>query len=105
MRRVLRGDEVSVLTKLIEIQTANVCTYRNLLSWQQFSESLALNGDFLFIHLHRREHRVRVVRQMPAREIHILTREVGGADALVAGGEFGLLGEALQFFDEDGAAR
>ncbi len=54
---------------------------------------------------HRREHGVRVIGEVAAGDVEVLPREVRGADAVVAGGEFGFLGEFFEFLDEDGAVR
>ena len=54
---------------------------------------------------HRRKHRLRVVRQVPAGEIHLLPRDVRRLHAHVAGGELGFLRELFQFLDERRAFR
>ncbi len=57
----------------------------------------------LLAELHRRKHRVGVVRQVAAAFVHALARNVRRAHALIPGGELRLLGEALQLLDEHGA--
>ncbi len=55
--------------------------------------------------LHRRVHGVGVVRQVPGPDEELLLREVGAADALVAGGVLELLRESLDLVDHHRAAR
>ena len=52
---------------------------------------------------HRREHGLRVIRQVPGGLIHFLPGDVRGLDADVAGGEFGFLCELFEFFENRGA--
>ena len=47
-----------------------------------------------------REHAVRVIRQMPAGEIHVLPRQMRRADAVVAGSEFCFFRQFFQFLDD-----
>ena len=56
-----------------------------------------LEVELFPIHFHRREHAVRIVRQVPGSVVEILLGDVRGGDALVAAKELPLLCELFQF--------
>src|SRR5947208_15221664 len=59
----------------------------------------------IFVQLHRRKHRLSIVRQVTALLVEAFARDVRCADALITGGELGFFRELFQFFGDDRAAR
>ena len=94
--------EVAVATRF---RCKNAMVVRAIHRLQVIALGLTPLAFSAFLQLHRRKHALGVVRKMAGGFIHFLFGEVRGANAHIAAGEFGLLGEFFEFLHKNGALR